>query len=472
MSARSPVVTNTVSAVEPKPSTSKAADASVIEICDSSDSDEGVSSDVDSDFIDVPDPNDISGGFSLTPVISLEMNKPPWVDMSKDFRLCDLKTIEVVVKRDEMLKEEDDMFADVFTASNVPGRKEDTSVQATVKVEKPDAAYKESSKEKKIDNMKNILNDLDVEMAAVTNINLDSILPSETLAHPDGGIASVLKKGLITDADAVSINDLETEPDSSNDYIKDAEDDVEEMKIAEEGPIEIKSKDENCPSVSVSAPTTPAKMPSTPSKSISSVNEETPPKVPQPFFVKRTPPSKRKAGSNTAESPSKVAKSLFEADAPKPVFDERAAIETAANLLKETKSKDELETIASKLHTNRAEMQMEMNKRDRLGVSITDRMTQECMDLLRLFGIPYVVAPMEAEAQCAYLNQIELTDGTITDDSDIWLFGGETVYKNFFDQTKYVLEFRSGNIERLFHVDRKKMIQMSFLVGSDYTPGL
>lgn len=69
-------------------------------------------------------------------------------------------------------------------------------------------------------------------------------------------------------------------------------------------------------------------------------------------------------------------------------------------------------------------------------------------ELLELFGVPYLVAPMEAEAQCAFLDLIELTDGTITDDSDIWLFGGRTVYKNFFDQNKVVMEFKVDSIQR------------------------
>lgn len=57
---------------------------------------------------------------------------------------------------------------------------------------------------------------------------------------------------------------------------------------------------------------------------------------------------------------------------------------------------------------------------------------------------------MEAEAQCAFLDQISLTEGTITDDSDIWLFGGQKVYKNFFDNRKYVLQFRSIDIDHFF----------------------
>ena len=57
-------------------------------------------------------------------------------------------------------------------------------------------------------------------------------------------------------------------------------------------------------------------------------------------------------------------------------------------------------------------------------------------ELLQLFGIPFVVSPMEAEAQCATLNTTNLCDGSITEDSDIMLFGGENVYKNIFNHNK------------------------------------
>ena len=55
-----------------------------------------------------------------------------------------------------------------------------------------------------------------------------------------------------------------------------------------------------------------------------------------------------------------------------------------------------------------------------------------------MFGLPYIIAPMEAEAQCAYMNTAELVDGVVTDDCDVFLFGGRNVYKNIFDDRKYV----------------------------------
>lgn len=55
---------------------------------------------------------------------------------------------------------------------------------------------------------------------------------------------------------------------------------------------------------------------------------------------------------------------------------------------------------------------------------------------------------MEAEAQCAVLDVLELTQGSITDDSDIFLFGGRRVYKNIFNQNKHVEMFESDAVQR------------------------
>ena len=76
------------------------------------------------------------------------------------------------------------------------------------------------------------------------------------------------------------------------------------------------------------------------------------------------------------------------------------------------------------------------SKANRLSSSITNNMYQECQEMLQMFCLSWLVAPGEAEAQCAQLDTAGLTEGTITDYSNIWLFGGAKVYKNFFVQEK------------------------------------
>lgn len=92
--------------------------------------------------------------------------------------------------------------------------------------------------------------------------------------------------------------------------------------------------------------------------------------------------------------------------------------------------------------------------------------------MLRLFGIPYITAPMEAEAQCAELVSLGLVDGIITDDSDIFLFGGERVFKNMFNQSKTVECFLLADLSRELGLDRDTLIRLAYLLGSDYVDGL
>ncbi|CAL1716686.1 unnamed protein product [Somion occarium] len=103
---------------------------------------------------------------------------------------------------------------------------------------------------------------------------------------------------------------------------------------------------------------------------------------------------------------------------------------------------------------------------------ITQQMISQIMMMLRLFGIPYITAPMEAEAQCAELLALELVDGIITDDSDVFLFGGARIFKNMFNQSKTVECFLLSDLERELGLDRDKLIRLAYLLGSDYTEGL
>ena len=112
-------------------------------------------------------------------------------------------------------------------------------------------------------------------------------------------------------------------------------------------------------------------------------------------------------------------------------------------------------------------------KKDRRDADeVTQTMVAECQHLLTLFGLPYITAPMEAEAQCAELVHLGLVDGIVTDDSDTFLFGGTRVYKNMFNAAKFVECYLASDLTSEFALSREKLIDIAQLLGSDYTTGI
>lgn len=114
-----------------------------------------------------------------------------------------------------------------------------------------------------------------------------------------------------------------------------------------------------------------------------------------------------------------------------------------------------------------AELCKLQKKNERNADSVTLEMFAECQELLQMFGLPYVIAPMEAVAQCAFLDAEKLVD-----DVDDFLFGGCNVYKNILDDHKYVETYYMKDVETELELDRDKLIQMALLLRSDYTEGV
>ena len=87
------------------------------------------------------------------------------------------------------------------------------------------------------------------------------------------------------------------------------------------------------------------------------------------------------------------------------------------------------------------------------------------MELIYLFGLPFLVAPFEAEAQCA---AIEGIDGILSEDSDCFLFGAGVVYRGFFGGAKKgesLMKFEAN-------LKRELLIVLACLLGSDYCGGV
>ena len=131
-----------------------------------------------------------------------------------------------------------------------------------------------------------------------------------------------------------------------------------------------------------------------------------------------------------------------------------------------------MEKLLREAEEEQARLTHEIRQAKQGAEHVTDDMYREVQELLTLFGIPYIIAPQEAEAQCAYLDRANLVDAVITDDSDVFLFGASTVYRNFFADKKYCEMYSSDRIKKELGLDRDRFIQLALLLGSDYTEGV
>ncbi|KAJ9121531.1 hypothetical protein QFC22_002149 [Naganishia vaughanmartiniae] len=142
-----------------------------------------------------------------------------------------------------------------------------------------------------------------------------------------------------------------------------------------------------------------------------------------------------------------------------------------ARFLAEIKGRN-LEQVRQEIDNEIRDLNQQNKVAMRDSEDITHQMVAQIQLLLRLFGIPYVTAPMEAEAQCAELAKLDLVDGVITDDNDVFLFGGPQCFKNIFNDSKYVECFLASDLEREMSLTRERLISLAYLLGSDYTIGL
>ncbi|XP_055110143.2 flap endonuclease GEN homolog 1 isoform X1 [Symphalangus syndactylus] len=97
---------------------------------------------------------------------------------------------------------------------------------------------------------------------------------------------------------------------------------------------------------------------------------------------------------------------------------------------------------------------------------------RECLHMLECLGIPWVQAAGEAEAMCAYLNAGGHVNGCLTNDGDTFLYGAQTVYRNFTMNTKdpHVDCYTMSSIKSKLGLDRDALVGLAILLGCDYLP--
>ncbi|XP_041832556.1 flap endonuclease GEN homolog 1 [Melanotaenia boesemani] len=97
---------------------------------------------------------------------------------------------------------------------------------------------------------------------------------------------------------------------------------------------------------------------------------------------------------------------------------------------------------------------------------------RECAEMLDYLGVPWVTAAGEAEAMCAFLDSQGLVDGCITNDGDAFLYGAQTVYRNFNMSSKdpQVDCYQTSRLQRELHLSRDNLVGLAILLGCDYIP--
>lgn len=101
-----------------------------------------------------------------------------------------------------------------------------------------------------------------------------------------------------------------------------------------------------------------------------------------------------------------------------------------------------------------------------------DYVQKECKELLDTLGITTITSYGEAEAGCASLNRLNLVDGCVTVDGDVFLYGAKKVFRNLSTDTNNFVcqEFAMSKIESSLNLSRDKMIVMAIIFGCDYLP--
>ncbi|TPP61710.1 DNA repair protein complementing XP-G cell [Fasciola gigantica] len=129
----------------------------------------------------------------------------------------------------------------------------------------------------------------------------------------------------------------------------------------------------------------------------------------------------------------------------------------------------------------------EADRLSRQAQTTTTKCIMEAQDLIKMFGMPFVISPEEAEAQCVTLQRTDLVDLVASDDSDVWPFGAQHVCRHLFgtvdeSRSKGRTRLKSKNhtpscyrledVQATLGLDVANILRLAMLCGSDYTPGI
>ena len=102
----------------------------------------------------------------------------------------------------------------------------------------------------------------------------------------------------------------------------------------------------------------------------------------------------------------------------------------------------------------------EVEKFSRRTVRVTREHNEECRRLLKLMGIPFIIAPTEAEAQCAVLARAGKVYAAASEDMDTLTFNAPILLRHltFSEQRKEpIQEIQLSKVMEGLHMEREQV---------------
>ena len=115
----------------------------------------------------------------------------------------------------------------------------------------------------------------------------------------------------------------------------------------------------------------------------------------------------------------------------------------------------------------------ERNKLLRQAFRMNNDMVRECETLLSLIGLPCVLAPEEADSQCAALVAYEGNNvyGVVSEDTDHLVFGASVILRNFA-KGKVIEEVSLIKVLESLNLEHHQFVDICIFAGTDYNDGI
>ena len=127
-----------------------------------------------------------------------------------------------------------------------------------------------------------------------------------------------------------------------------------------------------------------------------------------------------------------------------------------------------LQDIIPETELEQIEIDKEICNLSRQIINVTKTHITEVKTLLDLLGVKYYDAPGEAEKYIVFLQQHNIIDYIVTDDTDIFTFGGINVLKSTIKND--IIETKIEMLLEKMNYTKEKFVEFCILSGCDYLP--